>query len=296
MSDAPRVTVLGYASMDYSMNVNEPPLAGRTSLVTQRLSTPWPDCGGAARFVRPLARSGVHVSVISWVGTDAAGEQWIESVTADGAMLTEGSQMPGTSPVSYLVHCGSDLPACVFDPGITSEAEVELSAEMKRAITNSDWCLCSVAPPSAVRALLAQLPATGRLAWVVKADSNAFPTDLRRELWARSSLVVLGEAEVEFLEEADIDLSFHQGQPSAPMIVRTSGSSNVTWSRADQQGVVPVEPIGTPVNTVGAGDVFAGALLAALIARDAAQEWQPDQMVDEATREARQFLIKRSMP
>lgn len=297
MHKAPRVTVLGYASLDYSMAVNQAPVAGRTSLVTQRLSTPWPDFGGAARFVRPLTRVGADVSVISWVGTDAAGQQWTSSVTADGARLTDGCKIPGTSPVSYLIHSGSDLPACVFDPGVTSGPDVELSPDMNSAIRTSDWCLCSVAPSSAIRASLEQLPSSGRLAWVVKADSDAFPIDLRRQLWERSSLIVLGDAEVDFLTEAGLDLSPAHSESSAPIIIKTAGSGSITWIQPDQQGIVPVQPLDTPVNTVGAGDVFAANLLASLIVSETSPEPQQlPQMVAEAAKQARYFLINRSMP
>lgn len=296
MSEAPSVTVLGYASLDYSMNVTRPPVAGRTSLVTERLSDPWPDCGGAARFVQPLFRRGAEVSVISWVGSDAAGDAWVRNVVAAGGSLVEGSQVEGTSPVSYLIHSGDDLPACVFDPGVSMGTQVQFSPAMGDAVRQSDWCLCSVSPSGAVQAMLYHLPDDSRLAWVVKADPDAFPMELRRLLWQRSTLIVLGEAERQFLAEASLDETSAEDHQSA-LIVRTAGADSISWTYRGAHGTEPVEPIDATVNTVGAGDVFAGALLGELVARKMPPSIDDIPLIISlASHEARQFLLDRARP
>lgn len=297
MGEGSVVAVLGYASLDYSMNVTRPPAAGQTTLVSERLSHPWPECGGVARFVRPLTRRGAEVSVITWVGTDTVGDEWVREVTSAGGQLTQGSQLEGTSPVSYLMHAGTDLPVCVFDAGVSAGAQVRFSPEMQAAVAESDWSLCSVAPSKAVEALLDYLPEGARLVWVVKADPNAFPTDLRRRLWARANLVILGEAERPFLEEASLETSPGLDDDQSRCIVRTAGSDNITWIFGAMHGSVPVKPLDASVNTVGAGDVFAAALVGEFVNRGSlpAVEDLP-QLIAVAADEAREFLLARARP
>lgn len=297
MGEGSSVAVLGYASLDYSMNVTRPPAAGQTSLVSERLSHPWPDCGGAARFVRPLTRRGAAVSVISWVGTDSAGDEWVQHVTSAGGKLTKGSRVEGTSPVSYLIHSGNDLPACVFDAGVSAGAHVQFSPEMQAAVEGSDWCLCSVAPSKAVEAMLDHLPEGSRLVWVVKADPDAFPPDLRRRLWARSTLIILGEAERQFLEEASLGTTPDPEGDQSPLLVRTAGSDSITWMYRGVHGSVPVEPLDASVNTVGAGDVFAGALVGEFVTREAPPTPEDlPRLIAVAADEAREFLLARATP
>lgn len=291
------MVVLGYASLDYSMNVTRSPAAGQTSLVTERLSDPWPECGGAARFVRPLTRRGADVSVISWVGTDPEGDEWVRQVTSSGGRLVKGSRLEGASPVAYLIHSGNDLPACVFDAGVSAGVQVQFSTEMQDAVRGSDWCLCSVAPSSAVEAMLDHLPEESHLVWVVKADPDAFPPDLRRRLWARSTLVIFGAAEEQFLREASLDSASYGTNEPLPIVVRTAGSERISWMSGGVQGSVPVEPIYASVNTVGAGDVFAGALVGELAIRQASptpEELPP--LITVAAGEARDFLLARAKP
>ena len=259
-----RVVVIGYASLDYPMELAEFHGADATSVVTARLGTHWPGIGGSAYLAKAAYRAGAEVGVVSWVGSDAHGGTWTDALSRLGVDCSAVAVTGTRSPSSYLFYTPSQGTVCVFDAGDCHDTE--LSPLQRTQIRDADWCLIAVGPAAASQLVLEILPQDARLAWAVKQDVSAFPPDLIAALLARAALVSLSESEREFLTENGTGPE--QRCSPGSIIVETRGSRGVAFTRANSRGEVETGTIEVvPVvgaDTTGAGDTFAGTLTALL--------------------------------
>ncbi len=99
-----------------------------------------------------------------------------------------------------------------------------------------------------------------RLAWIAKDDPACFPPDLVARLTARAEVVFCNAGERAWLE------SGREGTaPVGQVLFETRGAGGVHVEAAGEVFGLPVTPL-TVNDATGAGDTFAGAALAGLLA------------------------------
>ena len=283
MNTGPAVIVMGYASLDHAMAVEALAEPDRTAIVERRLSQPWPDIGGAAHVARAVTAP-ARADLVTWVGDDDPGRQYVEQVAAAGVGTAGIATALARTPSSYLFYDRAGQAACFFDPGGSVSA---LTAAQVDAVARCDWLCVTVGPPDATAHALDVLPDAAALAWVVKADRTAFDDALVRRCLQRAALVVFSRGERTFLDEQiapDDALALVSGDC---VLVETRGSEQIWFRCGGSEGVVEVEPVAAG-DTTGAGDTFAARLLTAIAAGA-----QPRDAVRDAAGAARALLLDR---
>ncbi|MGH3221792.1 MAG: carbohydrate kinase family protein [Streptosporangiaceae bacterium] len=255
------LAVVGYASLDHPMSVTQPAQKDATSIVTGRLSEPWPVPGGALHLVRAAsAAPTLGVQVVSWIGSDESGELWRGEIRATGAGAT-GVRVDGTySPRAYLFYAQDGAAHCFFDPGDCHTPP--LAVPQIEVLRQAGSVLLTVAPVWAVTQTLQEINGNALLIWAVKRDTTAFPPEVVDRLLRRADVVSASHGERELLT---------QGRPlgrRGQLLIETLGPQGVHFTlHSDdgqvREGHVTVDRV-ADVDTTGAGDTFIGTLAAGL--------------------------------
>ncbi len=260
-----RIAISGYASLDYVVQLAAPPQPSRTVAVTSRADA-WPRPGGSPIYIGAAIRraGGADVSLITWVGADVAGSDYIRRVAALG-LSTEGVErsLSGHTPICILAYDPSGASYCLYEASASTGAGYNpVQAAMMEA---ADWICLTVQPASAARAALARISDRQRLVWAVKGDPDAFPEDLRRDLAARADLVVHSEGERDFVAPF---LAAAPGRPDR-LVVETQGAAGAALTMGGRMLYAPLDKTKRVAanDPTGAGDTFVGGLIAALIVR-----------------------------
>lgn len=245
-----RVCVVGSVNMDLAFDVDAFPRPGQTVLASSLTHSPGGKGGNQAVAA---ARAGARVEFVGAVGDDAAGEQLLGHLRANGVGLRGAVVIPGPSGAAVIVTDASAENRIVVAPGANGQLTVE-AAGPRAAIADCDVLLTQleIPVPTAVAAARAA-HAAGALVIV-----NASPAGRERgslaELASVADVVIANEAEA--------------GQwPWRPShLVTTLGARGARCVSEDDEFWVP-SPAVKAVDTAGAGDVFAGVL---------AQSWPRD--------------------
>jgi sugar/nucleoside kinase (ribokinase family) len=258
-----RVAIIGYASNDYSMRVAKFESVGKTTLVSKRLTSTWPEAGGIARIFAGLSGS-VVADAISWVGKDAQSKSWKEEVEKYGGNTEGVDSLAGHSPSAYVFHDGSGDTECFFDPGLDDPSAQELSLNQDSLLSIATHVVTAIGPEPAARMMLGSLNDSVVLIWIVKADAESLPLDLRALMFARANVVIYSHQEDPFLRSIPLlqstdplDSPFHK-----KLVIRTAGNANIEWATSGVRSSTPVTPITREINATGAGDFFAGSFVA----------------------------------
>lgn len=240
-----RVTIAGFATIDYVARADGD-FTGRGTM-TMRAAA-WPRAGGAALYASAaLARAGVAATPLTWVGDDADGEAYRAAcVAAEGVAVMPGA--PSTR--CLLIYNADGTYGCLLRPGPAA-----LSPAQRRLAAEAEWLVIAAGPPDIVARLLDLEGA--RLAWIAKDDPACFPPELVARLTARAEVVFCNAGERAWLEGG-------RSGPT-PLLFETRGADGVHVEAAGESFDLPVTPL-TVDDATGAGDTFAGAALAALIA------------------------------
>ncbi|HUQ22859.1 MAG TPA: PfkB family carbohydrate kinase, partial [Gaiellaceae bacterium] len=201
--------------------------------------------GPAATAAVTLARLGADVSFVGVVGDDASGVAIREGLDREGVDVSEVAVVAGgRSPQSSILVEG-DSRAIVHYPG--NLPRVELSRRALERCRAAAWVHVDHAGYAAA-------PRDARLS----IDGGNPIEDLDLE-----GVALYGPSDVGL--ERDFGSADHALSAGAELVVVTRGArGSAAYSR---DGVVEAEavPIESPVSTLGAGDVFHGALLARLL-------------------------------
>ncbi|MEJ3651495.1 carbohydrate kinase family protein [Actinomycetes bacterium KLBMP 9759] len=260
----PTVVTVGYASLDHAMRIDEFRGAEATTHIRQRLSEPWPSPGGVAHLARAAAATGTaRVAAISWLAADELGRRWLDRLAAEG-VDTAGVRTGGSvSPHAYLLYEPSGRSYCLYAKG---DAVVDdLDERQLGMVVDASWVLLAASPSGVSRAVVAA-PRTGQLAWAVKHDADALPPDVVRALLGASSLVTFSEGEERLLRSSVPGGRYESFCRTDALLVRTRGARGLDYRLA---GAAPVAVAADEVrarDTTGAGDTFAGTLVALLAA------------------------------
>lgn len=242
-----RVAVAGFATIDYVIQV-EGDFTGRGTRLMREAA--WPRAGGAALYASTaLAKAGVAAAPLTWVGDDADGEAYCAAcVSVEGVAVMPDA--PSTR--CLLIYNADGTYGCLLRPGPAALTGVQL-----RLAAEAEWLVIAAGPPDiTVRLLDAEGP---RLAWIAKDDPACFPPDLVAWLTARAEVIFCNTGERAWLEAGRSGPA-----PATQMLFETRGADGVRVE-AGEIFDLPVTPL-TVEDATGAGDTFAGAALAALIA------------------------------
>lgn len=255
------IAIIGYASLDHVAMLDSVPRPGRTSTILARPRNAWPRLGGSPAYVASaLAAAGVaNARPVSWIGEDAAGEAYLAQLRDRGVAVDAMARVPGArTPIAVLAYDPDGGCACLYDPGMPKD--LDLSAAQRDVVARAGWLCVTIGPTRATLAALDALGPAARLAWVVKDDPRALTPELAARLAARADLICHSRAERSFVEAA-----FRAAPEARPgrILVETLGGEGAVVSRAGTSRTVPTVPFETPDPT-GAGDTFAGGVIAAL--------------------------------
>ena len=243
-----RVAVAGFATIDYVVRV-EGDFTGRGTRLMREAA--WPRAGGAALYASAaLAKTGVAAAPLTWIGDDADGLAYQAAcVSLDGVAVMPGA--PSTR--CLLIYNADGSYGCLLRPGPTALTEAQL-----RLAADAEWLVIAAGPPE-ITARLLDLE-DPRLAWIAKDDPACFPPNLVARLTARAEVVFCNAGERAWLEA-----SREGAAPADQVLFETRGADGVHVEAAGEALDLPVTPLQAE-DATGAGDTFAGAALAALIA------------------------------
>ncbi|GAB3876039.1 hypothetical protein GCM10029964_021830 [Kibdelosporangium lantanae] len=167
-----KVAVVGYASMDHSMECDEFRAAAGTTLIKRRLSDPWPGIGGIAHTARGLAAAGHQVHAVTWVGSDEPGKEYIDRLASYGVNVTGVCTDSARTPSCFLFYGPDGETVVVYDPGDRTAGN--LTERQREIVADCDWVCLMVGPRTANLEVLDMLRDDQQLAWGVKGDPDAY--------------------------------------------------------------------------------------------------------------------------
>lgn len=278
------IAVSGYASLDRAMLADGLAGSDETVIVRRRLSSSWPSPGGAAYVARATAEAGAPTALVTWIGSDPDGDSYLADLSEHGIDPAGVDRSAGRSPAAWLFYDADGHAACYFDPG---EVANTLTDPQRELLHSSPWWALAVGPPAVTEAVLDSIGDETKLAWIVKADTEAFPPALAARLLRRSDVITHNRGEREFLARMTGSRQpFEHLRPDA-VVIETSGRGDVEYRGPSGCGSVSTDPL-PATDTTGAGDTLAGTVIAALAQGATAQE-----ATEAGVQVAHQFLTAR---
>lgn len=252
------VACVGIAVMDLMFRVDPLPAGGGKTYATA-----YREIGGgvAANAAVAIARLGGRARYVGRVGDDPLGERIVKELQADGVDTNAVRTVPGlVSPVSAVLvdDAGERIivnytPSGLFDGGEHHQAA---------ALAGVDAVLVDVRWPDGAALALAAASAAG--------IPGVF--DFDRPMGARGNSLLAAASHVAFSHSAlagtagsddpRVGLARVAEHTDAWLAV-TMGDAGVVWRDAGSTNHLPAFPVEV-IDTVGAGDVFHGALALAL--------------------------------
>jgi ribokinase len=258
--------VLGSANRDYTVTVERQPHPGETVL------------GGAlnvamggkgANQAVAAARAGAKPVFVLAVGSDSVGADTLAELTARGVDVSHARTVDAPTGVALITVSADGENTIVVAPGANAALDPADVAKVVASIANaSSVLLCQLEiSPDVVSAAATEIEkAGGRFVLNLSPSRYVSP-----KLLGLADPLILNETEAADLASSAID-SPADAITVATRLLATSRSVVITLGSdgaivADASGVShsPAERV-TVVDTTGAGDAFAGALAAALVA------------------------------
>lgn len=239
------VCVVGSVNLDLSLGVDALPRPGETVLASSLTQAPGGKGGNQAVAA---ARAGAQVQFVGAVGDDAAAGQLRAHLEANGVGLDGAVEIPGPSGTAIVVVDASAENTIVVAPG--ANGRFTLTDDRARAVVgNCDVMLTQLEIPVDTAVAAAQQARSAGAVVVVNASPAGQDPGSLGELAAAADVVITNEDEA-------------NEWPWRPThLVVTLGSRGARYVGADGEFTVPA-PAVDPVDTTGAGDVFAGVLAA----------------------------------
>ena len=243
---AARVCVVGSVNADLTFTVDALPRPGQTVLASSLVSSPGGKGGNQAVAA---ARAGASVQLVAALGSDSAAEQLRAHLHANDVGLDGVVTLAGPSGTAVVVVDAAAENNIVVAPGANAQLSVN-SADIRAVISGSDLVLLQLEIPIATAIAAARVARAAGATVVV----NASPAGAKpHELLALSEL-----ADVVVVNEAEA----REWHWPVPHLVITRGRRGASYLGDDERFDVPAPRV-VPVDTTGAGDVFAGVLAAA---------------------------------
>src|SRR5881628_926260 len=185
------VLVAGDAAITFAWQLSAPPIPGRTSKLLGSVEPEGRFGGCAPSVALALAGFGHRVALVSWLGDDAYGRAYLETLRTHG-VETDG--------VEVAAGQASPRALMLYDP--SGSASLRLTDAGLERLGRSQWLALTAGPAPMTEALLTNRRPETRVAWDVKGDPNHYPLPLRLRIVLESSLLCFNQDEVAFLIEA----------------------------------------------------------------------------------------------
>lgn len=260
------IHVLGSINIDYSTNVARLPTAGETVTGAELQLTPG---GKGANQALAASRAGADVGLIGAVGTDEVATQATVLLREAGVDLSAVAVVDGPTGCAFVFVDERSENQIVIIPG--ANAAVTATHGQQLTISPADILLLQLEVPLA--AVQSSAKTAHNAGAMVIANLAPYQT-LPQSFFDDVDLLILNETEANLLS-ADLDLPPVQPADKSAealrlsarlqtQIIITLGSNGLVATEPDQSVVkIPGLSI-NPIDTVGAGDTFAGFLVAML--------------------------------
>ena len=240
-----RVCVVGSVNADLTFTVDALPRPGQTVLASSLLSSPGGKGGNQAVAA---ARAGATVQLVAALGSDSAAEELRAHLRANDVELDGVVTLSGPSGTAVIVVDAAAENNIVVAPGANAQLTVD-SSDIHAVIADSDVVLLQLEIPITTAIAAARIArAAGATVIVNASPAGARPHDLLA-LSELADVVVVNEAEA------------REWHWPVPHLVITRGRRGASYLGEDERFDMPAPRV-TPVDTTGAGDVFAGVLAA----------------------------------
>ena len=257
------ITVVGSLNQDIVARVPRHPRPGETVLGSGHFVAAG---GKGANQAVAAARLGQSVAMVGRVGDDAAGRTLLSGLTADGVDIS-GVQIDDEVGTGIaLITLDDDAEnAIVVSPGANGRvtaADVDAAADR---VERAAVLLVQLEVP--IEAVIRAVEIARGTVVLNPAPARPLPNDLLERVDIlipnRSELAVLAGAAAEPSSPAEVIAAAASLHGPAAIVV-TLGADGALVVDGDEEPVAVPAPIIKPVDTVGAGDAFCGALADAL--------------------------------
>jgi ribokinase len=252
------IVVLGSANLDLSIRQARQPRPGETIFGTAFAMSPG---GKGLNQAIAAARAGADVAFIGSVGDDAFGRQLREALATDGidvACLRETHGASGTAHVSVLDGGENSI---VVIPGANG-AHLALSEDEVRLLSSSSFVVAQLERPAGlVEDAFRRAREQGATTVLTPAPADA----MTEGLLGLTDVLIPNAGEARLLAHTADDVSAARSlSNTVPTVVVTRGSRGVIVARAGDVILdLPARRV-PAIDTTGAGDTFAGVLVARL--------------------------------
>jgi ribokinase len=243
-----RLCVVGSVNADLTFTVDALPRPGQTVLASSLLSSPGGKGGNQAVAA---ARAGAAVQLVAALGTDGAAEQLRAHLRANGVGLDGVVSVPGPSGSAAILVDVAAENCIVVAPGANGHLSLS-SHSVQAVVADSDVVLISMEIPADTAVAAARVGRSAGATVVVNASPAGLDPAVLADLADAADVVVVNETEAADWLVGD--------RARVPHLVITRGGQGATHL-GEQRLDVPALPV-EPVDTTGAGDVFAGVLAA----------------------------------
>lgn len=256
-----RAVLVGYAALEYAVQLEGAFRADWTTPIVHRHKNPWPRPGGCHFYAAmPIAGVGSAADLVTWIGDDELGAFYLtccerSGIGADGVVC-----IPGATPLCFLLYQPDGSCGCLIDFGMSGRAAI--SAEQERLIAAADLVCITVGPADALARALELIRPETTVAWVTKNDPASFIPSLRRTLAQRADYVFCNQRERAWVDEVRVT------RPVGQVIVQTGGAGAVQIDQSGRVFTLAVDALAAR-DTTGAGDTLAGGTLAAILQGEA---------------------------
>jgi ribokinase len=240
-----RVCVVGSVNLDQSFTVQSLPRPGETVLASALSAAPGGKGGNQAVAA---ARAGAAVDIVAAVGTDPAADLLRSHLRDNGVGLEGVVTVPGPSGAAAIVVDADAENCIVVAPGANAHLSMA-SAVVRSVVAAADVVLLQLEIPMETVLAAARLGRDGGALVVVNASPGGAPSRALGELAEVADVVVLNGGESQ------------QWHWPVPHLVITRGADGARHIGPDGRRDIAA-PAVEPVDTSGAGDVFAGVLAA----------------------------------
>lgn len=239
-----RVCVVGSVNLDQSLRMRALPRPGETVLASE---TSWAPGGKGGNQAVAAARAGARVDLVAALGDDDAAARLRAHLTDNGVGLDGVLTVPGPSGTAVILLDDAAENSIVVAPGANGHLHLA-SAGTSEVIGAADVVLLQLEIPVDTVLAAARLAREAGAVVILNASPAAEPAALT-ELARTVDVVVVNATEA------------RQWQWPVPHLIVTRGADGVDHDGPDGHAHV-APPAVEPVDTTGAGDVFAGVLAA----------------------------------
>ena len=259
------VIVVGSINLDLIAHIDRIPGPGETRLAERLEISPG---GKGANQALAARRMGASTTFLGTVGNDAFARQAATLLRQDGVDLTYLESDPALATgLAMITVDGNGQNAITVVEGANQATQTVALAQLDRLIRSDDWLIIQNEIP---------LATTERARWIAHQhgakviwDPAPATKDPPTSLWS-SDIVVPNQGEaatllggvVEDVRSAKAAARHLREKGAAAGIIKLGGEG-VVWATDHGVFYLPAAPVAV-VDTVGAGDVFAGALAARL--------------------------------